>query len=34
MRKSKFSHTQMAKILKEFGLGKSVKEIIRDHGSE
>ena len=32
MRKSKFSPTQIAKILKEFDLGKSVPEITRDHG--
>ena len=32
MRKSKFSPTQIAKILKEFDLGKSVIEITRDYG--
>jgi len=32
MRKSKFSPTQIAKILKEFDLGKSVVEITRDYG--
>ena len=32
MRKSKFSPTQIAKILKEFGLGKDVETIARDHG--
>nr|WP_321413529.1 IS3 family transposase [uncultured Allomuricauda sp.] len=32
MRKSKFSPTQIAKILKEFDNGKSVAEITRDHG--
>ena len=32
MRKSKFSPTQIAKILKEFDLGKSVEEIMREHG--
>ena len=32
MRKSKFSPTQIAKILKEFDLGKSTEEIIREHG--
>ncbi len=32
MRKSKFSLTQIAKILKEFDNGKSVAEITRDHG--
>ena len=32
MRKSKFSPTQIAKILKEFDLGKDVETIARDHG--
>ncbi len=32
MRKSKFSPTQIASILKEFEHGKSVSEITRDHG--
>jgi putative transposase len=32
MRKSKFSPTQIAKILKEFDNGKSVIDITRDHG--
>ena len=32
MRKSRFSPTQIAKILKEFDNGKSVAEIARDHG--
>mgnify|MGYP000977293240 CR=1 FL=1 len=32
MRKSQFSHTQIANILKEFEQGKSVEEIQRDHG--
>lgn len=32
MRKSKFSPTQIAKILQEFDMGKSVSEISRDHG--
>lgn len=32
MRKSKFTPTQIAKILKEFDNGKSVEEISRDHG--
>ncbi len=32
MRKSKFSPTQIAKILQEFDMGKSVSEINRDHG--
>ncbi|WP_165776561.1 transposase, partial [Maribacter sp. 4G9] len=32
MRKSKFSPTQIASILKEFDNGKSVAEITRDHG--
>ena len=31
MRKSKFSSTQIAKILKEFNLGMGVEEIIREH---
>ncbi len=31
MRKSKFSPQQIAKILKEFELGKSVSEISREH---
>ena len=32
MRKSRFSPTQIASILKEFDNGKSVAEITRDHG--
>ena len=32
MRKSKFSPTQIAKILKEFDNGKTAAEISRDHG--
>ena len=32
MIKSKFNPTQIAKILKEFDLGKSVPEITREHG--
>jgi len=32
MRKSKFSPTQIAKILKEFDNGKSVEYISREHG--
>lgn len=32
MRKSKFSPHQIASILKEFELGKSVPNITRDHG--
>ncbi len=32
MRKSKFSPTQIAKILKEFDTGKTVLEITRDYG--
>jgi putative transposase len=32
MRKSKFSPTQIAKILKEFDLGKDAETIARDHG--
>ena len=32
MRKSKFSPTQISKILKEFDLGKSVSDITREHG--
>jgi putative transposase len=32
MKKSKFSHQQIASILKEFDLGKSVSEITREHG--
>ena len=32
MRKSKFSLTQIAKILKEFDNGKSVTDTTRDHG--
>jgi putative transposase len=32
MKKSKFTSTQIANILKEFDLGKSVDEISRDHG--
>jgi len=31
MRKSKFSPTQIAKVLKEFDPGKSVPEVTRDH---
>ncbi len=31
MKKSKFTSTQIANILKEFDLGKSVEEISRDH---
>lgn len=32
MRKSKFSPTQIAKILKEFDNGKTAAEISREHG--
>ena len=32
MRKSKFSPTQIAKILKEFDTGKSVEQISHEHG--
>jgi len=32
MRKSKFSHTQIASILKEFDQGKSAEEIHREYG--
>jgi len=32
MRKSKFSPQQIASILKEFELGKSVSDITREHG--
>jgi len=32
MKKSKFTPTQIANILKEFDLGKSVEEITREHG--
>jgi len=32
MRKSKFSPTQIASILKEFDLGKEVEAIAHDHG--
>lgn len=32
MKTSKFSPTQIAKILKEFEGGKSVQEITREHG--
>lgn len=32
MKKSKFSPTQVAKILKEFELGKDVETISREHG--
>ncbi len=32
MRKSKFSPHQIASILKEFDLGKSVTDITREHG--
>lgn len=32
MRKSKFSPTQISKILKEFELGKDVDTISREHG--
>ena len=32
MKKSKFTSTQIANILKEFDIGKSVEEITRDHG--
>ena len=32
MKKSKFSPSQISKILKEFELGKSVSDITRDHG--
>jgi putative transposase len=32
MRKSRFSHTQIASILKEFEQGKSAQEIQREYG--
>ncbi len=32
MRRSKFSPTQIARILKEFEQGKSVSDITREHG--
>jgi putative transposase len=32
MKKGNFSPTQIASILKEFDLGKSVEEISREHG--
>ncbi|MBK6821191.1 MAG: transposase [Bacteroidetes bacterium] len=32
MKKSKFSTTQVAAILKEFDNGKSVKIFLREHG--
>lgn len=32
MKKSKFTPTQIASILKEFDNGKTVEEITRDHG--
>lgn len=32
MKKSKFTATQIANILKEFDQGKSVEEISREHG--
>lgn len=32
MRKSQFSHTQIANILKEFDQGKSAEEIHREYG--
>ena len=32
MRKSKFSPTQIAKILKEFDLGKDLETIFREYG--
>jgi putative transposase len=32
MKRSKFSPTQIARILKEFEQGKSVEEISREHG--
>jgi putative transposase len=32
MKKSKFSPSQIAQILKEFDAGKSVEEISREHG--
>ena len=32
MKKSKFSPSEIARILKEFDLGKNVEEIIRDYG--
>jgi putative transposase len=32
MKKSKFSATKIASILKEFDQGKSVEEISREHG--
>ncbi len=33
MRKSKFFPTQIAKIIKEFDLGKDVETISREHGA-
>jgi len=32
MKKSKFSATQIASILKEFDMGKTVEQITREHG--
>jgi putative transposase len=32
MKKSKFSATQIAAILKEFDMGKTVEQITREHG--
>jgi putative transposase len=32
MKKSRFSPSQIASILKEFELGKSVEELTREHG--
>ena len=32
MKKSKFTPTQVAKILKDYELGKSVEELSREHG--
>lgn len=32
MKKSKFSPTQIAGILKEFDQGKSIEDLIREHG--
>lgn len=32
MKRKKFTHTQIASILKEFELGKSAVEISREHG--
>jgi len=32
MKRSKFSPTQIAKILKEFEQGKSIEDISREHG--